>query len=119
MPYSSHPRLSDERRPLMFHLRASHRACERRPDGTLLRPRPIVAALIGGLLFPAAICGAQTSARAADWPTFDGNAARAAWLNTDRSINRKNVARLKRKWVTKLDAVADSTPIYMHSVTRG
>ena len=84
----------------MFHLRASHLV--------------LVAVVIG-----VAFGGMQSPARAANWPTFDGNPARAAWLNSDRSINRGNVSHLKLKWVTTLDAVADSTPIYMHRVARG
>jgi outer membrane protein assembly factor BamB len=53
----------------------------------------------------------HTAARGADWPTFDGNASRSAWLRHDRSINRANVQQLHLHWVTTLDAVADSTPI--------
>ena len=31
-----------------------------------------------------------TAATAATWPTFDGNASRAAWLNSDTSIGPQN-----------------------------
>jgi outer membrane protein assembly factor BamB len=103
----------------MFHQRASHLEPERGAQNEVNLQTPMVATLIAAVLGIVALGEMQTTARAADWPTFDGNPARAAWLNSDRSINRKNVGRLKRKWVTTLDAVADSTPIYMHRVTRG
>jgi outer membrane protein assembly factor BamB len=64
------------------------------------------------------VAGVPGRARAANWPTFDGNASRSAWLNSDHSVNRGNVKRLHRKWVTALDAVADSTPIFVERVSR-
>jgi outer membrane protein assembly factor BamB len=63
-----------------------------------------------------ATLSAATHARAADWPTFNGNASRSAWLNADRSIDRHNVQSLHVKWVAKLDAVADSTPIFVKHI---
>ena len=73
--------------------------------------------------FAALVLGASSvclpfAAGAADWPTFDGNPARAAWLNADHSVNRHNVGKLHQLWSTALDSVADSTPIYVTSVTR-
>lgn len=61
----------------------------------------------------AAAVGAATAATAATWPTFDGNASRAAWLNSDTSIGPQNVKTLTRRWSIALDNVADSTPIYV------
>lgn len=76
--------------------------------------RLAAAALLGG----AALVSSVSTARATDWPTFDGNAARAAWLNADHSVNTRNVSTLHLKWVAKLDATADSTPIYVAHVAK-
>jgi outer membrane protein assembly factor BamB len=86
-------------------------------DQRLWRAARAVAAAV--VFLAAALPCVRTVAGAADWPTFNGNPARAAWLNADLSINRRNVQRLRRKWVTTLDSVADSTPIYAHRVNRG
>jgi outer membrane protein assembly factor BamB len=74
--------------------------------------RAIVAVIVVGTV----ATGICTAARGADWPTFDGNASRSAWLNVDRSVNRQNVKLLRRHWVTMLDTVADSTPILVEHV---
>ncbi len=66
----------------------------------------------------AVLVAAPCVARAASWPTFDGNASRAAWLNHDHSVNRHNVGRLTMHWVATLNAVADSTPIYVEHVPK-
>ncbi len=67
----------------------------------------------------AAAAGAATAAIAATWPTFDGNASRAAWLNSDASIGPQNVTTLTRRWSIALDEVADSTPIYVEQPQSG
>jgi outer membrane protein assembly factor BamB len=67
----------------------------------------------------AAASAAVSPASAATWPTFDGNASRAAWLNSDTSIGPQNVKTLTRRWSIVLDAVADSTPIYVEQPQSG
>jgi outer membrane protein assembly factor BamB len=73
-------------------------------------------ALSAFVVLGAALSGLSVVAAAADWPTFDGNASRSAWLNTDHSVNPRNVQRLSVHWVASLDAVADSTPIFVARV---
>lgn len=79
-----------------------------------------VTAQVSAAAFCVTAFAGTTAAKAANWPTFDQNPARAAWLAADRSITRHNVAALKRKWSISLDAVADSTPIFAaHVPARG
>jgi outer membrane protein assembly factor BamB len=79
-----------------------------------------VTAQVSAALFCVTAFAGTTAAKAANWPTFDQNPARAAWLGGDHSITRQNVAALKRKWSISLDAVADSTPIFAaHVPARG
>jgi outer membrane protein assembly factor BamB len=62
-----------------------------------------------------ALAGAQTaSALGADWPTFDGNAARNGWL-AETGITAANVGTLLRRQV-RLPGTLDSTPIYLSGV---
>ncbi len=65
-----------------------------------------------------ALVASVATAQAAATLTFDGNAARAAWLNADHSVNTRNVSTLHLKWVAKLDSTADSTPIYVAHVAK-
>lgn len=78
--------------------------------------KPALQAIIALIVAGMVAAGTRTASRAADWPTFDGNASRSAWLRLDRSINRQNVHMLRRHWVTTLDTVADSTPIFVEHV---
>jgi outer membrane protein assembly factor BamB len=75
-----------------------------------------VTAQVSAAAFCVTAFAGTTGARAASWPTFDQNPARAAWLDLDRSFTRHNVASLRRKWAITLDAVADSTPIFVEHV---
>ncbi len=84
--------------------------------------RPTISPAISAQAFAALLCitvfVGTSAARAANWPTFDANPARAAWLNLDHSISRHNVSTLRRKWSIALDAVADSTPVFAEHVPR-
>jgi outer membrane protein assembly factor BamB len=71
------------------------------------------------LILAVAALGLPAPARSADWPTFDGNASRSAWLRNDTTLSPKNVGLLRRHWAIALDNVADSTPIFLqHPVGR-
>lgn len=63
----------------------------------------LVALVAAWLLVAAAPAGA-------DWPQFGGNANHAD-AASDRTLNAGNVRKLHERWRTKLDAVADTSPI--------
>jgi outer membrane protein assembly factor BamB len=54
------------------------------------------------------------TANAADWPTFNGNAARNGWLSST-GITAANVGSLRRQQV-ELPGTLDSAPIYLNGV---
>lgn len=78
---------------------------------------PIAAACAGALC--ALLLGLAPSARAADWPTFDHDAARSGYAAGDGRLTTANVGRLRRRWRIALGAVADSTPIFLERVPAG
>jgi outer membrane protein assembly factor BamB len=77
--------------------------------GWLPPPRLDGIAAVSGLV----LALLASPAEASDWTTFDGNPARAAWLNASSGIGLGNVQRLKLRWVIRLDSLADSTPLLL------
>src|ERR1700735_4086778 len=53
-----------------------------------------VTAQVSAAVFCVTAFAGTSAARAASWPTFDQNPARAAWLDHDRSFTRQNVGSL-------------------------
>ncbi|MBV9647480.1 MAG: PQQ-binding-like beta-propeller repeat protein [Candidatus Eremiobacteraeota bacterium] len=54
----------------------------------------------------------------ADWRTFAGDAARSGWVDGATRITHSNVGSLRKRFVVRLGAVADSSPIYASHVKR-
>ncbi len=66
----------------------------------------------------AALPLAAAPTQAADWPTFDHDAARSGVGSGNTSLAPATVGRLRRRWVASFDDVADSTPILLNHVRR-
>ena len=73
---------------------------------------PLVPAMIASLSVSGAALAQQASPAAAtapaanDWPTWGYDEERTAWNRGERTLDKKNVAKLKLQWSTKL-----STPV--------
>ncbi|MBC5798619.1 MAG: PQQ-binding-like beta-propeller repeat protein [Candidatus Eremiobacteraeota bacterium] len=55
----------------------------------------------------------------AGWPMFGYDAARSGYDRSDHSLSPANVGKLRRRWQIALGDVADSTPVYLLSVSVG
>lgn len=59
---------------------------------------------------------AVVPARASDWPVFGHDPARSGVDAGDRALSATMVGKLRERWQTTLDDVADSTPIFLSHV---
>ncbi|HEV3090597.1 MAG TPA: PQQ-binding-like beta-propeller repeat protein [Candidatus Cybelea sp.] len=68
------------------------------------------AVLLGVYAFPAG---------GVDWPVWGFDPARSSFNPAERTLTAANVHNLRERWQTRLGDVADTAPIYLHSVRVG